>query len=267
MRKSYRLFASLLGCLLAMPGFAVTIKKAAPVSSNTVATSASDATASLLPTVVGLVSGISALTQQTRALTAECLPSAQERTFVDTMVKEWAKTGSATPEEIQKRLRRQPCADYNGYERAVRLNAGGDGDICYNWYGSDGDKDAVWYKFPRVGYTTYCTDGTIGGNCGKDTQTASDIYEIFSLVDFGPDDYTKAEATMAGKLLDKVEKCSSAKLSAKKRAMWGEFLTNTVGNMGQKTNTGAIMQQVQSLTGGGGGLKSLGGIATQFLDR
>ena len=261
----------LAGCacsLVLMPAGAVVIKKAAPVSSSTVATSASDSTTSLVGNVLGLVMGVTTLNQQTRALTAECLPTAQEINFVDSTVKEWAKTGASSASEVEqymRRLGRRPCTSYNGYEMSVRLNAGGDGDICYNYYGEE-DADTVWYKFPRVGRASYCPDGST--TCGaQERETASDIYEIFNLIDFGTNDYTPAEATMAAKLLDKIETCSSAKLSAKKKAMWGEFLTNTVSNMGQKTNTGNIMQQVQGLTSGGGGLQSLGSIAQQFLDK
>ncbi len=97
----------------------------------------------------------------------------------------------------------------------------------------------------------------------------SDIYEIFNLIDFGADDYTASEATMAAKLLNKIESCSNAKLSAKKKAMWGEFLIDTVGNLGQGTNTGAIMQQVQSMSGMGGlgAISSLSGIVGQTFDK
>ena len=72
---------------------------------------------------------------------------------------------------------------------------------------------------------------------------------------------------MAGKLIAKIEQCSYAKLNAKKKAMWGEFLVGTIGNLGQKTNTSAIMQTVSGVanTGGAGLMQSLGGIATQFI--
>jgi len=92
----------------------------------------------------------------------------------------------------------------------------------------------------------------------------SDIYEIFNLIDFGADDYTASEATMAAKLLNKIESCSNAKLSAKKKAMWGEFLIDTVGNLGQGN-----MQQVQSMSGMGGlgAISSLGGIVGQTFDK
>ena len=74
---------------------------------------------------------------------------------------------------------------------------------------------------------------------------------------------------MAAKLISKIEKCSYSKLNAKKKAMWGEFLVDTIGSVGQKTNTAAIMQTVGSVanSGGMGALQSLGGIASQFMDR
>jgi hypothetical protein len=104
--------------------------------------------------------------------------------------------------------------------------------------------------------------------------TVSNAYDLFNKIDFSQADFTQSEVTMAGKLFGKVENCSSSKLSAKKKALWGEFLTNTVSSVGQKTNTGTIMEQVSSITGsvgGGGGalgsLGSLGSIATQFMSK
>lgn len=95
----------------------------------------------------------------------------------------------------------------------------------------------------------------------------SDAYDIFNLIDFGPADYLPGETTMAAKLLNKVEICTSSRLNARKRALWGEFLVNTASGIGQKTNTGSIMQSVQGIAGGGGAgaLNSIGGIASQFL--
>ena len=123
----------------------------------------------------------------------------------------------------------------------------------------------VWYLFPKATVATYCAD--MATTCSeKNKRTVSDIYEIFNLVDFSEADYTKAEATRAGRIIAKIEKCSSAKLSARKRALWGDFLMETIGNVGQPTNTGAIMQSVGGIVGGGG-LSSIGAIASQFLDK
>ena len=72
---------------------------------------------------------------------------------------------------------------------------------------------------------------------------------------------------MASTLISKIENCSYAKISAKQRALWGDFLVSTMGNLGQKTNTGTILQTVSGVanSGGSGALQSLGSIATQFL--
>jgi hypothetical protein len=68
----------------------------------------------------------------------------------------------------------------------------------------------------------------------------------------------------------KMEKCAPAKLNAKKLALWGDFVVSTVGGIGQKTNTGSIMDAVNGIISSGGGMgavQSLGGIATQLLDK
>jgi hypothetical protein len=139
---------------------------------------------------------------------------------------------------------------------------------CYNQFVDATDTDAIWYGFPKTGYASYCKNGM--ATCAdKDKETMSDTYSLFLQIDFAPADYLSGEATMAAKLLGRVESCTDAKLSAKKRAMWGEFLVNTAGSLGQKTNTGSIMEQVGAMTSGGGGamgaLGSIGGIATQFM--
>lgn len=245
---------------------AVTIKKAAPVATQE--TTASSTTASLVPTVLGLIGGVQQLNAQQKELTAECIPSSQEITFVDNTMKEWAKTGAASAKDIEKSLGRKPCrAAVGGYAASVNVAAGTDMEnICYDYFGTDSDKNMVWYQFPKVGKATYCSDGS--PTCSeKNKKTKSDIYEIFNLIDFSAADYTTAEATMAAKLIAKIEKCSYAKLNAKKKAMWGEFLVDTISNVGQSTNTGTIMQQVGNISGGGlGSLSSIGGFVTQFAD-
>ena len=83
MKKNLLLF---IGCLFAVhnTASAVTIKKAAPVVKQE--TSAQNIGANLLPTVMGLVSGIQALNQQQKTLTAECIPSSQEINFVNNTI-------------------------------------------------------------------------------------------------------------------------------------------------------------------------------------
>jgi hypothetical protein len=49
--------------------------------------------------------------------------------------------------------------------------------------------------------------------------------------------------------------------------MWAEFLVGSIGDVGQSTNTGSIMQMVQGSANSGpmDALKNLGGGITQFL--
>ena len=260
-----------IGTLFMAPNMAmagVVIKKAAPVATKQ--TSVVDTGASLVPTVMNLISGVKQLTQQQKALTAECIPSGSEITFVNNTIKEWAKTGAKTADEVQTALGMKRCkTPTGGYQANVRIAEGTDEKdlLCYDWFGGSGDKDMIWYEFPMAVSTYYCTDGSVTSCSDKHKQYVSNIYDIFNLIDFETSDYTQQEARMAGVLISKIENCSYSKLNAKKKALWGEFLTNTVGGLGQKTNTASIMQTVGGVanSGGMGALQSLGSIATQFM--
>ena len=268
MKKALFAIAGLVSCMTVTVAMgAVAIKKAAPVATQAASTTSN--TGSLVPTVLSLVSNVQQLSSKQNDMMTECVPSSAEITFVDNIVKEWAKTGTMSAQDVQKKLKRKPCSGGSGYAFDVKYNAAtGLDDVCYDTFVGYGNDGMVWYGFPKVGKVEYCDDGS--ESC-KNKKTASDIYEIFDLVDFGYADYTKAEATMAAKLIAKVDECTDKELSKKKRAMWGEFLTTTLGSVGQKTNTGTIMDTVGSITKSGtnvsGGLSSLGSVATQFLNK
>lgn len=269
MKKNLAIFiASLLCVITSVATAAVAIKKAAPVATQESATSST--TASLVPSVLSLVSDVQNLNAQQRALDTECTPSSAEIEFVNNTMKEWAKTGTATWQEVESRLNRQHCQGGTGYQFWVKQNAGADmSTVCYDNFATKADEDMVWYQFPKASKATYCPDGS--DNCGDKAKTVTNIYEIFDLIDFGPGDYTKQEATMAAKLLARVDSCTDKKINNKKKQMWGEFLVNAMGNVGQKTSTSQIMQTVSGITQNGaslnGGLSSLGAIATQFMDK
>ena len=76
---------------------------------------------------------------------------------------------------------------------------------------------------------------------------------------------------MAGKLIAKIEKCSTAKLSQAKRTLWGNYLVETIGNLGQKTSTSDIMGTVSGVvnSGGGamGGLSSIGAFISNTMNK
>ncbi len=274
MNKKILFFICAVQCVAVMPGFgAIAVKKAAPVATQSA--SAASSAASLLPAVLGLVSDVQQLNAKQKALTTECIPSSQEIQFVDNMVKEWAKVGAMTADEAQVRLGRSRCSDAtSGYANSVNQAAGTGNDefLCYNWFSGAGNEGTVWYGFPKVGKAEYCKDGSPLSMCGKnDRETVSDIYDIFNLIDFGVADYTQSEATMAARLITKIDECSYSKVSGKKRALWGEFLIDTMGSVGQKTNTASIMDAVQGVAGvaggTGGGLQSLQSIANQLMNK
>lgn len=246
---------------------AITITKAKPVATKQ--TSSVEAGASLLPTVMNLVGGIKQLSQQQKALTDECIPTSSEITFVNNTIKEWAKTGAKTAEEVEVALGMRPCGPGDSYEFTVRMAEGADERdlICYDTYDASSADGMVWLGYPIAVSTYYCTDGSLSGCSNKNKKYVSNIYDIFNLIDFVEADYTAQEAKMASTLISKIENCSYAKISAKQRALWGDFLVSTMGNLGQKTNTGTILQTVSGVanSGGSGALQSLGSIATQFL--
>lgn len=267
-----RIFLIFSAVAVACPGLAhgaMAIKKAAPVAAKT--TSAVESTGSLVPTMLGLVSAVKSLDAKTKELTAECIPTAAEISFVNNTIKEWAKTGASTAAEAENALKMKCCKGMasGGYAQSVEREAGEKNEfVCTDCFSGAGNTGMVWEKFPMAAKATYCADGSF--ECGNSQKkTASNIYDVFNLIDFGVEDYTANEAKMASQLLAKIEKCSDAKLNAAKRAMWGEFLVNTISGVGQSTNTGAIMQSVGSISekGLGGGISSLSGLATQLMDK
>ena len=270
MRKIHALFIAGLSSIAVNAAMAaVTIKKAAPVATQESATSST--TSSLVPSVLSLVSDVQVLNAKQRDLDTECTPSSAEIEFVNNTIKEWAKSGAVTANEVARQLNQTACDGGIGYEAAVRFQAGTDMNIlCYDSFVGDANQGMVWYGFPKVSKATYCPDGSI--TCSdKEKKTATNIYDIFNLIDFGYADYDRKETTMAAKLLARVETCTDKKIGAKKKQMWGEFLVNAMGNVGQKTNTSAIMQSVGNITQSGaslnGGLSSLGAIASKFMDK
>lgn len=268
MKKALLIFAAI---MVACPDFAhaaTVVKKAAPVTVQQ--KSAMDSTSSLLPSILGVVSAVKDMSAKTKALTEECIPTAAEITFVNDGVKEWAKTGAMSAAEAAKNMGgMKPCRDGYSYERTLRDWADeNDESVCFDVFSGPGNAGMIWAGYPMASKATYCADG--GDDCSaSNRKTASNIYEVFHLIDFDASDYTTKEYSMASKLIEKIEKCSSTKISAAKRAMWQEFLVNTMGSLGQPTNTGAIMEQVGAISssGLGGGLSSLSGLAGQFLNK
>lgn len=246
---------------------AISIKKAPSVATKQAA--ATDVGASLIPTVVGLISGVQDITKKQKDLTAECRPSSADLDFVNKTIKEWAKTGAMTKEEALNKINAQECKGTETYSNSVLLSGSMDDDgfICTDVFKGSGNDGMIWAGYPKAAVAYYCLDGEL--SCSeKNRREVTNMYDIFNLIDFTQEDYTAQEAQTHGKLVAKIENCSYAKLDAQKKAMWSEFLVGTIGGMGQKTNTGSILDAVSAVSSAGGGvgtLQSLGGIAAQFM--
>ncbi len=244
---------------------AVKITKASSVSSTASDTNSVVGTvSSLLPTVLGLASSVKSLSAAQDEISADCIPTKTEIAFIDKMVKEWAKAGGVLPSGYD----RKKCANGQGYAASVKNSAavkGLEDSVCYDFFDEDGK---IWDEYPKVGTGFYCKNGDIYcSSTSKEAVSVTNAYELFGLVDFGPDDYLASEITMASQLQEKTYNCQPSRINSKKRELWGNLLTDTVGTLGQPTNTGSIMEQVGSLGGGGNTFNSIGSIATQFLTK
>ncbi|MDR0803594.1 MAG: hypothetical protein LBO08_00685 [Rickettsiales bacterium] len=241
---------------------AVTIKKAEAVQEQK---SSGGSATDFLGTAINLGTGIIAMNKDMKAVSAECYPTAPDITFIENTMKEYAKTGAQDKSGIYGRLSpRTQCVTSNGYGAYVaEYGKTAGARPCFNFFSGSGDKDMVWDGYPRVGTGVICPKG--GTDCeARDQEKITDAYEIFNLIEFGPGDYKTGELTQATKLLEKVEVCSDAKISEKKRQMWMGMLNTTISNIGAKQSSGDVMQTVQSVVGGGGGVNSLGGVASMI---
>jgi hypothetical protein len=270
MKKNYAFGGIILAGCLCCSAFGATVlkpKKAAPVAKQEVSTSTTNVGASMLPTALSLVQGVMELSQQQKALTAECQPSSSEINFVNNLVKEWANAGGVNPvgTKIQK-------CEGTKYETRVRELANRDDKttqkICWDVFTDEEARGAVWRGYPKAVRVDYYKDGE---SKSKNKQVASNMWDIFALIegDFSEADYTKSESSQAIALHQKVDRCSDVKLAAQKRAAVGGFITSTISNLGQPTNTASVMDAVTGIMGqkGVGGIGSLATVATQLLDK
>lgn len=265
MNKKLLFFVFMFGfCFCVTGNAAVAIKKSSNVAKQE---SASSATAgSLVPTVLGLVGNVQQLNAQQRALSEKCVPTSQEISFVNDMVKEWAMTGAATSDEAFGKLNVSPCSGFESYATTAADANNSTVVVCYDKFS---ESEKIWDGYPKVGLATFCSDGASTCNSNKQKKV-SNIWEIFSLIDFSAQDYTKSESSLAADLLAKQNDCTPARLNAKKKEALGEFVSNTLSNVGQPTNTGTIMQAVTSAVNSGGGLGSLstlGSFVTPLMDK
>ena len=246
------------------------VKKAAPVATKQ--SDAIESATSLLPTVIGLVSNIKSLDAQQQQLTADCAPTASEIETVNNLVKEWAKVGTTTNKEAESGLGsycnpgqrdKNDSGYYVGYMKIAEKN-----EACFENFSANADKGMIWEYFPKASKGEMC-DAINGKNC----KSVSNIYDIFAKIPFTEEDYTEAEAKKIAKLIEKMNKCAPGKLNAARRELYGNFLTQALGNVGQSSGAAGTASVLEAVSGLGGSsdiksvLPSLGQMATKALDK
>ena len=251
---------------------AVTVKKAASVTAKKA--DKMESATSLLPSVIGLVGSVKALSAQQQQLEADCVPTSDELNTVNNLVKEWAKIGESSASDAVSGLG-DPCklseAGDNSADSAYRdyMEFVSDGKTsCYLTFSSESDKDMIWEGYPKASSAKICE-----ADNAKKCKTFSNLYDVFTKIPFAEEDLTIKEANKVTKLIEKSERCAPAKITAAKRQLWGGFLTQTLGTVGQTTGaagTGSVIEAVSAM-GGSGNLQSIGGAVLpslgQFLDK
>ncbi len=246
------------------------IKKAAPVATKQA--DKMESVTSLLPTVIGLVGSFKALNQQQQQLSADCVPTSSELQLVNDLMKEYAKIGVTTASALRG-TKAKPCnGNFNsnnesGYSEFLQRNEGTD-DSCIETFSSDASKGTIWLGFPKASSGKVC-DIVDTDEC----KNISNIYDVFALIPFTEEDYTKSEATKIAQFKAKAERCAPGKIEAARRELYGNFVTQTLGNLGSGSGaagTASVLEAVSSMGGSGNiqsMLPSLGTMATQMLDK
>lgn len=239
------------------------VKKAAPVATKQA--DKMETATSLLPAVIGLVGNVKALNVQQQQLSADCAPTSSEIQIVNDLVKEWAKTGTTTAENAVSGLGKQQCI---GSYADFMKDTAEDKETCYEVFNSKSDEGMIWEKFPRASSATITDEFN-----KKNNKNVSNIYDVFAKIPFTEEDYTQSEARNIAKLIEKANKCAPARINAAKRELYGNFVTQTLGSVGQTTGaagTASVLETVSSM-GGSGDIKSmlpsLGSMATQMFDK
>ena len=272
MRKIFAFFVGACVCLGCFSVMAADfqVKKSSSVKKQEKSNMEAITTGSLLPGVIGLVSNVSALTKQQKELAAECVPTATEISWVNNMVKEYAKAGGSSADSMFSAVTSgRPCDAGETYANDVKVTISANIDPCTERFNKSEDTYMIWKDYPKAAEGSYCADGMLTCASSK-LKHVTNMYKVFGAIDFTVTDLSAEEATMYAKIMEKAEKCAPENISKRNKEAYSSFLTTTIANTGSSTNTGSIMQAVGGLTGGGGGLSGIGSLAptvTQFLDK
>ena len=265
-RESIALFFSFCLCLSGA-GAAVTINKAPSVKSQPKQDTATALTAnSLIGTAIGLVGSVQSMKQQQLALAAGCAPSSSDVTFVNEMVKEYAKTGKEKASEMINRLLPNGNSPHCKFIDTAGVKGG---KVCYSTYDATSDDSEIWSGYPKAESDRKCPPEK--QDCAdKDKKYYSNVYEIYNAMGWSDEDLLPNEVSNHSRIMAKMEECSPEILKRKNQELQGQLITGALGGIGQKQNTAGTMVGVSSLVqgmgGGGGGVVSgLSGLGTQML--
>lgn len=219
---------------------------------------------SLVPGVIGLVGSVMDINAKQKALTANCVPTGSEINFINTMIKEYAKSGGGKNNLLAGHTL---CDEKSSYSSSVKLLSSSKIPECYEPFNLLGKN--IWDQYPKATTAKICPNGDIV--CSGKEITVTNAYDLFGIISFffSSEDYTEGESRQISGLLKKTEECSKSSLDMKKRELWTNFIVNTAGSIGKNTNTGNIIQQVGAISGGGVGgiLNTIAPVATQFMDK
>ncbi|MBR5903937.1 MAG: hypothetical protein IKZ49_00190 [Alphaproteobacteria bacterium] len=271
MKKLLSIFVIIALAIPSVSFGAITVKKAASVTAKKADTM--ESATSLLPSVIGLVGNVKNLKAQQQQLDAECVPTADEVSTINSLIKEWAKVGGTTADSAVSSAGAEPCgggdnSNESAFQDWMELN-NDKNDMCYVVFKSSADLGMIWEGYPKALYAKILPPD---GNA-KNATYRSNIYDIMGMIPFGEEDFTISELNKVRKLIEKAEKCAPSKIAAAKREIWGGFLTQTLSSVGQTTGaagTGSVIQAVSSMGGSGNIqslLPSLGSMAMQSFDK
>jgi hypothetical protein len=265
-----KLFAIFLLAIVAADARAAVIKKASAVEVQEQGKMEAVTGQNLVGTALGLVSGVMSLKKQEQALSEQCAPSGSDVEHVNKMVKEYAKTGKQTAEQMRESLQVKTFDKDSAGKDCFKSSVGVEGiNLCYQVFS---DKDNIWNEYPVADSIKKCPPDK--PDCAsKDEKYYSNVYEIYGVMNWSEDDLLKDELSTHAKLMKKAEECSPAEIKRKKQELTGSLITSTLGGIGQKQGTGNVMGQVSGMMGsmnsGGGGamgaVSGIGSLATGML--
>lgn len=251
------------------------VKKAAPVATKQA--DKMESVTSLLPTVINLVGGLQNLNKQQQQLTADCAPTSSELQLVNDLVKEWAKTGVTTAAvargsgAVSCKTGNSENNDFGESNESTYENFINDHDTketCIETFSTESSENTIWYGFPKASSAK-----KYDVNNKKNYKNISNIYDVFSMITFGEEDYTVSEAAKIAQFKAKAERCAPAKIKVKQAELYTGFVKQTLGNIGKTSGaagTASVLDTVSSMGGSGNVssvLPSLGSMATQLFDK